>query len=158
MSDYTVRLRRFQMSGQGDADAFPLFAGGKHIMYLHCFATKHPAFTSLATRLLPEKAMREAVVTSEEYPENTHGRGITGYGRGRKRQHSAVEVIILGLDRLTAAVSPCSPGTSKRTERAESRKATSEALTCILRTLSQLDKSIQEAKIHSAEQRMMKKS
>jgi hypothetical protein len=154
-----LALEFFQISGQGDANAFPLFAGArKHIMYLHCFATKHPVFTSLATRLLPEDAMREAGVTSEDCPENMHGQGLTGIGRGRKRQHSAVEVSIPGLDRLTVAVSPRSPGTAKRTERAESRKATSEALTSILRTLSQLDKSIQEAKIHSAEQRMMKKT
>jgi hypothetical protein len=93
---------------------------------------------SLATRLLPADARLEAGIS-------LGGRtnvGSTRLARGRKRANSEVFIGISGLDKFSSAIPLSSPSQGRRLERAECRKAGSDAMTSLLTALSQTSKCI----------------
>ncbi len=57
---YGISKCNFEASGQGDPDAFPLFAMGRaHIMYTFFFLKQYPVIEPLTTRDFETRALRE---------------------------------------------------------------------------------------------------
>jgi hypothetical protein len=153
-SEYTIRVSQFEASGQGDSQDFPNFAAGNsYVMYLHCMVAEYTLFESLATRLLPADARLECGISSD----GRNNAGSSRPARGRKRANSEVAISISGLDKFTSAISPSSPSQTRRMERAESRKASSDAMTSLLTALAQITKSI-AATNSSSERKLLTKA
>jgi hypothetical protein len=152
-SEYTIRVSQFEASGQGDSQDYSKFAGGNtYVMYLHCMVTEYALFESLAMRLLPADTRLESGISLDG---NAHI-GSSRHARGRKRANSEVSISISGLDKFTSAIAPSSPSQARRMERAESRKARSDAMASLLTALSQISKSI-SASNSSSERKLLTK-
>ena len=88
-SSYSVSLRNFQASGQGDREAFPDFTRGDDVLsYMHCVFHSHPSLDAVV-RMLPSCAQVEAGVDSSYSQQGTEEPLRESMSRKRRRDDGA---------------------------------------------------------------------